>query len=369
MPTNKNQQQTEADEAHKTEPSTAESVGGILHAERLRRELTEKEVADQLHITMHYVRAIESNNFEKLPGAVFAKGYIKSYALLLGLEESQVIRSYDGYVDEQQNAAREKTRIQARRRKDKNRPWIIGSGIAFVSLFLILWYFSSGEQETVDSSFAESSQSETYIELESASADETDATQVAMSAPTSALTSAPALIPIAPIIDPMLQDVAQSQEAQIDLDIAVVTKVIDPADRVTPSVEQQAQQGSEMLSSPAVIVNSELEVSDESSSEVDGRALTEPESSGGRILIETEGSDFLLITFLGVSWVEVRDSTDNILYRDLRDSGDVLEIKGAAPFNVLLGDALFAKMILNGEDIDVSKSIRIDNSARLTVGL
>jgi cytoskeleton protein RodZ len=167
----------------------------------------------------------------------------------------------------------------------------------------------------------------------------------------------------------MLQDVAQSQEAQIDLDIAVVTKVIDPADRVTPSVEQQAQQGSEMLSSPAVIVNSELEVSDESSSEVDGRALTEPESSGGRILIETEGSDFLLITFLGVSWVEVRDSTDNILYRDLRDSGDVLEIKGAAPFNVLLGDALFAKMILNGEDIDVSKSIRIDNSARLTVGL
>jgi cytoskeleton protein RodZ len=369
MPTNKNQQQMKADDAHETEPSTAESVGGILHAERLRRELTEKEVADQLHITMHYVRAIESNNFEKLPGAVFAKGYIKSYALLLGLEESQVIRSYDGYVDEQQNAAREKTRIQARRRKDKNRPWIIGSGIAFVSLFLILWYFSSGEQDTVDSSFAESSQSETYIELESASADETDATQVAMSAPTSALTSAPALIPIAPIIDPMLQDVAQSQEAQIDLDIAVVTKVIDPADRVTPSVEQQAQQGSEMLSSPAVIVNSELEVSDESSSEVDGRALTEPESSGGRILIETEGSDFLLITFLGVSWVEVRDSTDNILYRDLRDSGDVLEIKGAAPFNVLLGDALFAKMILNGEDIDVSKSIRIDNSARLTVGL
>jgi len=376
MPTNENQQEMEADEvgeAHKTEPNTAESVGNILQAERLRRELTEKEVADQLHITMHYVRAIESNSFEKLPGAVFAKGYIKSYALLLGLEESQVIGSYDGYVNEQQNAALEKTRIQVRRRKDKNRPWVIGSGIAFVSLFLILWYFNSGEKETVDSDLAESSQSENYIELESASADETDATQVAMSVPTLAQTSTPTLIPIAPITEPMPQDVVQSLEAQIDLDIAVVTKAIDPADRVTPFVEQedqqQAQQGSEILSSPAVIVNSELEVSDEPSSAVDGRALTEPESSGGRILIEAEGSDFLLITFLGVSWVEVSDSTDNILYRDLRDSGDVLEIKGAAPFDVLLGDAPFAKMILNGEDIDVSKSIRIDNSARLTVGL
>ena len=373
MPTNKNQQEMEADEAHETEPSTAESVGSILHAERLRRGLTEKEVADQLHITMHYVRAIESNSFEKLPGAVFAKGYIKSYALLLGLEESQVIGSYDGYVNEQQNAALEKTRIQVRRRKDKNRPWVIGSGIAFVSLFLILWYFNSGEKETVDSDLAESSQSENYIELESASADETDATQVAMSVPTLAQTSTPTLIPIAPITEPMPQDVVQSLEAQIDLDIAVVTKAIDPADRVTPFVEQedqqQAQQGSEILSSPAVIVNSELEVSDEPSSAVDGRALTEPESSGGRILIEAEGSDFLLITFLGVSWVEVSDSTDNILYRDLRDSGDVLEIKGAAPFDVLLGDAPFAKMTLNGIDIDVSRNTRIDNSARLTVGL
>jgi len=377
MPTNENQQEMEADEvgeAHKTEPNTAESVGNILQAERLRRELTEKEVADQLHITMHYVRAIESNSFEKLPGAVFAKGYIKSYALLLGLEESQVIGSYDGYVSEQENAARQKTRIQVRRRrKDKNRPWVIGSGIAFVSLFLILWFFSSGELETVDSGLAESFQSENYIELESASADETDVTQVAMSAPTLALTSAPALVPIAPITDPTPQDVVQSQVAQIDIDIAVVTKANDPADRVTPSVEQedqqQAQQGPEILSPSAVVVNSGLEVSDEPYYSVDGRDLKEPESRGGRILIEAEGSDLLFITFLGASWVEVSDSTDNILYRDLRDSGDVLEIKGAAPFDVLLGDAPFAKMTLNGIDIDVSRNTRIDNSARLTVGL
>ncbi|MFT6094797.1 MAG: cytoskeleton protein RodZ [Pseudohongiellaceae bacterium] len=365
MPTNENQQDAKVGEAHDTEPNTAESVGNILRAERLRRELTEKEVADQLHITMHYVRAIESNSFEKLPGAVFAKGYIKSYALLLGLEESQVIGSYNVYVSEKQDAAREKTRIQVRRRKDKNRPWVIGSGIAFVSLFLILWFFSTGGQETVDVGSDESSQAGNYTEPEPRAADETDVTQVAVLAPT----VAPTLVPIEPITEPTPEDVEPSKLTQIDTDSAVVTKANDPADRASPSVEQEGQQGSEILSPLAALVNPELGASDESSSTIDERDLTEPESRGGRILIETEGSDFLLITFLGASWVEVSDSAENILYRDLRDSGDVLEIKGAAPFDVLLGDAPFAKMTLNGIDIDVSKNTRIDNSARLTVGL
>ncbi|MFT4887575.1 MAG: cytoskeleton protein RodZ [Pseudohongiellaceae bacterium] len=369
MSTNENQQGIEIDEVHKAEPNAAESVGNILRAERLRRELTEKEVADQLHITMHYVRAIESNSFEKLPGAVFAKGYIKSYALLLGLEQSQVIGSYDVYVSEQQDAAREKTRIQVRRRKDKNRPWVIGSGIGFVSLFLILWFFSSGGQETADLGSDESALAENYIEPEPMADDETDVTQAAMLAPT----LAPTLIPITPIAEPTLGDAVQSQLAQIDIDSSVVTKANDPADRATPSVEQegqqQAQQGSQILSPPAIAASPELEVGGEPSLTVDGRDLTKPESRGGRILIEAEGSDLLLITFLGASWIEVSDSADNLLYRDLRDSGDVLEIKGAAPFDVLLGDAPFAKMTLNGIDIDVSKNTRIDNSARLTVGL
>ena len=56
------------------------SVGETLRQERKRQNLSKNEVADKLHITRHYVAVIESNSFEKLPGAVFAKGYVKSYA-------------------------------------------------------------------------------------------------------------------------------------------------------------------------------------------------------------------------------------------------------------------------------------------------
>ena len=59
------------------------TAGEILRQERLRIGLTENEVAHHLHITMHYVRAIESDNYQKLPNAVFARGYIRNYAIFL----------------------------------------------------------------------------------------------------------------------------------------------------------------------------------------------------------------------------------------------------------------------------------------------
>jgi len=87
------------------------------------------------------------------------------------------------------------------------------------------------------------------------------------------------------------------------------------------------------------------------------------------ISIQAIGNDMLRISFTGKSWIEVNDSESQQIYRDIRVAGDVLEITGSAPFNILLGDAHFTVMSLNGDEIDLSGDIRIDNSARLTVGL
>ncbi len=53
--------------------------------------LSVSEVAERLHIIPKYVRCIESNEYSQLPGVVFLKGYIRSYARLLGLPEDQVV--------------------------------------------------------------------------------------------------------------------------------------------------------------------------------------------------------------------------------------------------------------------------------------
>lgn len=395
MPTNENQQDTgveETDEAHDPEAIAAESVGDILRAERLRQELTEKEVADQLHITMHYVRAIESNSFEKLPGAVFVKGYIKSYALFLGLEESQVIGSYNVYVSEQQDAAREKTRIQVRRRKDKNRPWVIGSAIAFVSLFLILWFFNSGTEQIVEPDTQESSQFESQGRVETMPAGGNQevvvAPVLAESMPASLIGSS-SEVPSQNFETPLknteiaaqltgLADLVESGELDdpesplVFEEIGLVNQAgsleqnetqttLQPAQQSTPPLQTTIPSGA--TESSAAVVNGEAAVLLETAD------LAGSEDTEGRILIESEGSDLLLIALSGDSWLEVSDGFDNLLFLDLTKAGDMLEIKGTGPFDILIGDAPVAKMTLNGVDVDVSKNTRADNSARLTVGL
>ena len=72
------------------------SPGQMLSAARVRQNLTQREVADTLHITMHYVNAIEHDEHNKLPGAVFAKGYIKRYAEIMALDETAVMAAYKG---------------------------------------------------------------------------------------------------------------------------------------------------------------------------------------------------------------------------------------------------------------------------------
>ena len=379
MQTNENEQQ---DDASKDKVSAVESVGVILRAERLRQDLSEKEVADQLHITMHYVRAIESNSFEKLPGAVFVKGYIKSYALLLGLEQSQIIGSYDEYVNDQQDAAREKTRIQVRRRKDKNRPWVIGSGVAFLGFFVALWLFNSGSDENNEPVLGSPSKPENQSQLQPRLADDAAATPVAIVIPLAAMAAEPP----AQDGDGQMQSTDSANASSMDgaVDDGTVTEVgtteavvsgINEAAVQAPLISDQNNQpqlgqDSEVISVNDTIPNPQIEpVSDQFTAAIETRDVPEPDISGGRILVEAEGSDVLLITFVGESWIEVSDSFENLIYRDLRDAGNVLEIIGTAPFNVLLGDAPYVKMTLNGTVVDASGNIRIDNSVRLKVGL
>lgn len=382
MPTNENEQQ---DEAGEDKVSAAESVGVILRAERLRQDLTEKKVADKLHITMHYVRAIESNSFDKLPGAVFAKGYIKSYALLLGLEQSQIIGSYDEYVNDQQDAVREKTRIQVRRRKDKNRPWVIGSGIAFLGFFVVLWLFNSGADENNEPVSDAPSQPENQSQLEPRLADDLEAAPAAILIPLEPMVAAP------PAQDGNVQiqstdsaDLANSAsmegavddgtDTEVGITEAAAVEINEVAVQAQPTFKQigQRQLSRDLKMSSAIdaISNPRIEpVSDQSSAAFETRDVPEPDPSDGRILVGAVGRDVLLITFIGESWVEVSDGFEDLIYRDLRDAGNVLEITGTAPFDVLLGDAPYVKMTLNGAVIDASRKIRSDNSVRLKVGL
>jgi len=68
-----------------------DSVGQELKKERELRGISLKEIADSTKINIRYLRALEEDKFDMLPGKFFIKSIIKSYAAYIGLEEETIL--------------------------------------------------------------------------------------------------------------------------------------------------------------------------------------------------------------------------------------------------------------------------------------
>ena len=58
---------------------------------RLKRGVSLEEIAETTKISMRFLRAIEDEEFEKLPGGIFRTSYLRQYATAIGLEEAKLI--------------------------------------------------------------------------------------------------------------------------------------------------------------------------------------------------------------------------------------------------------------------------------------
>ncbi len=67
------------------------SIGETLRRERVRRNLAIDQISRELKISPKMLEAIESEHFEKLPGAIFAKNFVRQYAHMLGLDEDEMV--------------------------------------------------------------------------------------------------------------------------------------------------------------------------------------------------------------------------------------------------------------------------------------
>lgn len=66
------------------------SVGETLRGERLRRNLSLEQISRETKITARLLDAIEKEQFDLLPGGVFAKSFVRQYARFLGLDEEEL---------------------------------------------------------------------------------------------------------------------------------------------------------------------------------------------------------------------------------------------------------------------------------------
>jgi cytoskeletal protein RodZ len=70
------------------------SVGQFLREQREERGMSVEEVSRATRVPVSSVERIESDRFDELPGEVFVRGFLKSYARALGVAGDDVLARY-----------------------------------------------------------------------------------------------------------------------------------------------------------------------------------------------------------------------------------------------------------------------------------
>jgi cytoskeletal protein RodZ len=125
------------------------TLGKYLRSAREARGIDLHEAAQQTRISINYLRALEEEDFSRLPGEVFVRGFLKNYGKFLRLDESQILKKYGelsapkseaGPVTEKEQAAAGSEHEKKTPRSTTIETILWGSGIVIA---LILFMFTS----------------------------------------------------------------------------------------------------------------------------------------------------------------------------------------------------------------------------------
>jgi len=70
------------------------TLGEKLRQAREERGFTVSEVSEQTRISSLYLESIENDDYSNLPGGIFNKGFVKSYAKFVGINEQEALLDY-----------------------------------------------------------------------------------------------------------------------------------------------------------------------------------------------------------------------------------------------------------------------------------
>jgi cytoskeleton protein RodZ len=88
-------------------------VGTILRTARNRRKVELSEVEAATRIRLRYLRAIEEEEWDVLPGGFYTRGFIRTYAAFLRLDGERLVEDYRNQVERWHRAPTEQTQVQS----------------------------------------------------------------------------------------------------------------------------------------------------------------------------------------------------------------------------------------------------------------
>ncbi|MBY6191425.1 DUF4115 domain-containing protein [Microbulbifer agarilyticus] len=339
---------------HAAEQVSSISVGGQLRAAREQAGLEIEELASRLCMSTEKLRILEQDEFDRLAGALYVRGYIRNACKELGLDAEPLLE-----VFAQQSPDDSTPHIPEMPRGMKvEGAGTSGGDSSFRPLMLVLaiaaaggyWWFGlqgGAPITSVDPALAEASQG---AEL----------------APEAPIAMADAVIESG--VDAVERVVAS---ADIEASVAVAETVAEVAEGtqsapapvvVAEPTESDAPQ--ELAASPAPEAAPEPEVTPE----LEAAAVSVDPLAEAEATPEVTISDAVLsLSFSEEAWIEVVDATGNKLLSRLQPADSTVELTGEAPFNVMLGNAAATTVSYAGELVD-SSPLGTRRTRKLIVG-
>ena len=310
-----------------TPQSGAEGPGARLRAMREARGIERGKVAVQLHLSDAMVAALEQDEYSGLPGSVFVRGYLRNYARLLGMSEGPVLEAYAAHKPRESVYVPPAGAMGIRKEQRLVRGDIGRAGGArWLPVVLMAmavaggaWWWFDGRDRTMAGDDRQASGP--MLELGSP-----QALGEPPSEPESAMTLPP----------PVMAETGSQGE--------------DTTPPRAPAAEPEVTSAESMVESPAA---------DTVAAAAEAPAVATPPADG----VETR----VVFEFRERCWVDVRDSQRRRQLFGVMKEGSRHELGGTPPYSVVLGNAPAVRIIVNGEDYDVTRHSR-GAVARFTLG-
>jgi cytoskeleton protein RodZ len=296
------------------------------------------EVAVKLNLTVISLGNLEAGAFDKLPGHTFARGYIRTYAKLLGMDQAVLVQQFDQHTgtDAQGSNVHSLGRIEEPSR-------ISHTILRIVSLLLLIAVVGGGFVWWQDQTSLRTKDliglNPEHVEVEGADGttqihplDEPE-DQAVVQAQTESTT--PLALPEG------ASEAPAAQTAQVPAATPaapVVATPVTPAAPVAPVAPV----------APAPVVSAPV---------APAPLATAPVAGSGQVRIQ----------YVSDCWTQVSDGNGKVLFSGLKRKGETVDVSGKPPFAVRLGFARGAQVSYNGQAVDVAP-FTSGETARLKLG-
>ncbi|EGR0623707.1 cytoskeleton protein RodZ [Vibrio parahaemolyticus] len=287
-------------------------AGTLLKNKRESLGMTQKQVADRLRLRVSVIEDIENNRFESQQVATFTRGYLRSYAKFVGLDEKVVLVALEQTADvkpkeqeiEMQSFSR-KTKHEKHNSRIMLLTWVIAIVIIGISA---AWWWQNQQENSLAQVVAEAN-----VETSQPSADEI--ADIDLMTEEELIASTPA-------------ELAASNNTASESSINAAQ-----TDEVVPAETEEST--TEATKEPVALIEAAEEIQDASP-------------------VVPEGMTLLTMKFKADCWIQVKDTNGKTLVSGTQKPGQDVELTGKAPFKVILGAPEGVTMTFASEPVDLS---------------